>query len=118
MSSGVYPPTSLPLDVLQRRRSSTPQSVDSESGGDCSDDGELSDLTPCNASPSLSQLLSWSGVRPSRMGERDDVEEKWRTHVQLLMTSPSNQNLMSTFSLFAKLFKARIRRISLPIGPP
>ncbi len=41
------------------RRSSTPQS-ETESG-ECSDDGELSDLTPCNPSPSLSQLLSWSG---------------------------------------------------------
>ena len=39
-------------------RSSTPAS-DAESG-ECSD-GELSDLTPCNPSPSLSQLLSWTG---------------------------------------------------------
>merc|ERR1719369_2640733 len=54
-SSGVFPPSSLPLDNM---RSSTPQS-ETESG-ECSD-GELSDLTPCNPSPSLSQLLSWSG---------------------------------------------------------
>jgi len=100
-SSGVYPPTSLPLDSSQRgRRSSTPRS-ETESG-DCSD-GDLSDLTPCNASPSLSQLLSWSGCR-GRL-ERDDVEERWRQHVQVLMTSTSNENLINTFSLFAKLFK-------------
>ena len=30
--------------------------------GECSE-GEMSDLTPCNASPSLSQLLSWTGCR-------------------------------------------------------
>ena len=32
--------------------------------GECSE-GEMSDLTPCNASPSLSQLLSWTGCRSS-----------------------------------------------------
>merc|ERR1719319_1683027 len=62
-SSGVFPPSSLPgLEGRGRGRgrgrSLTPNS-ETESG-DCSE-GEMSDLTPCNASPSLSQLLSWSG---------------------------------------------------------
>ena len=56
-SSGVYPPSNLQLDV-GRRRSCSPQS-ETESG-ECSE-GEMSDLTPCNASPSLTHLLSWSG---------------------------------------------------------
>ena len=42
-------------------RSSTPHSETTESG-ECSE-GEMSDLTPCNPSPSLSQLLSWSGCQ-------------------------------------------------------
>lgn len=81
-SSGVYPPSSLPglMGGPRDRRSSTPHS-ETESG-DCSE-GEMSDLTPCNASPSLSQLLSWSGG--CRRTERDDVEENWRAHVQTLM---------------------------------
>jgi len=98
-SSGVYPPSSLPLEGGRARRSSTPHS-ETESG-ECSE-GEMSDLTPCNASPSLSQLLSWSGCRRI---ERDDVEENWRQHVQTLMTSSSQDNLLHTFSLFARLFR-------------
>merc|ERR1719445_1851409 len=99
-SSGVFPPSSLPgLESRGRSRSMTPNS-ETESG-ECSE-GEMSDLTPCNASPSLSQLLSWSGCR--RM-ERDDVEENWRSHVQTLMTSSSQDNLLHTFALFARLFR-------------
>ena len=96
-SSGVYPPSNLQLEG--GRRSSTPHS-ETESG-DCSE-GEMSDLTPCNASPSLSQLLSWSSCRRV---ERDDVEENWRSHVQTLMTSSSQDNLLHTFALFARLFR-------------
>jgi len=92
-----YPPNNLQLDG--GRRSMSPKS-ETESG-ECSE-GEMSDLTPCNASPSLSQLLSWSGCR--RM-ERDDVEENWRSHVQTLMTSSSQDNLLHTFALFARLFR-------------
>jgi len=78
--------------------------------GECSE-GEMSDLTPCNASPSLSQLLSWSGCR--RM-ERDDVEENWRSHVQTLMTSSSQDNLLHTFALFARLFRdLRVKTVNL-----
>ena len=96
-SSGVYPPSNLQLEG--GRRSSSPHS-ETESG-DCSE-GEMSDLTPCNASPSLSQLLSWSSCRRV---ERDDVEENWRSHVQTLMTSSSQDNLLHTFALFARLFR-------------
>merc|ERR1711974_379824 len=65
-------------------------------------EGEMSDLTPCNASPSLSQLLSWTGCR--RL-ERNDVEESWRSHVQTLMTASSQANLLHTFALFGRLFR-------------
>ena len=79
-SSGVFPPSSLPgLQGRARVRSITPNRFqhwiilttlsinlpcsETESG-ECSE-GEMSDLTPCNASPSLSQLLSWTGRRYS-----------------------------------------------------
>merc|ERR1712012_182980 len=108
-SSGVLPPSSLPgLQGRTRVRRATPNS-ETESG-ECSE-GEMSDLTPCNASPSLSQLLSWSGCR--RM-ERDDVEENWRSHVQTLMTSSSQDNLLHTFALFARLFRdLRVKTVNL-----
>jgi hypothetical protein len=99
-SSGVFPPSSLPgLQGRARVRSITPNS-ETESG-ECSE-GEMSDLTPCNASPSLSQLLSWTGCR--RL-ERNDVEESWRGHVQTLMTASSQANLLHTFALFGRLFR-------------
>ena len=97
-SSGVYPPSNLQLDVGGRRSCSPASETES---GEFSE-GETSDLTPCNASPSLSQLLSWSGCRRV---ERDDVEENWRAHVQTLMTSSSQDNLLHTFALFARLFR-------------
>merc|ERR1712012_1471617 len=108
-SSGVLPPSSLPgLQGRTRVRRATPNS-ETESG-ECSE-GEMSDLTPCNASPSLSQLLSWSGCR--RM-ERDDVEENWRSHVQTLMISSSQDNLLHTFALFARLFRdLRVKTVNL-----
>ena len=56
----------------------------------------MSDLT------NLSQLLSWSGCRRV---EKDDVEENWRKPVQTLITSFSQDNLLHTFDLFARLFK-------------
>ena len=101
-SSGVYPPSNLELGAVggRGRRSISPAS-ETESG-ECSE-GEMSDLTPCNASPSLSQLLSWNAG--CRRVERDDVEENWRAHVQTLMTSSSQDNLLHTFALFARLFR-------------
>merc|ERR1712012_1463599 len=99
-SSGVLPPSSLPgLQGRTRVRRATPNS-ETESG-ECSE-GEMSDLTPCNASPSLSQLLSWTGCR--RL-EGNDVEESWRAHVQTLMTASSQDNLLHTFALFGRLFR-------------
>merc|ERR1712227_1103414 len=97
-SSGVYPPSNLQLDVGGRRSCSPASETES---GEFSEGG-TSDLTPCSASPSLSQLLSWSGCRRV---ERDDVEENWRAHVQTLMTSSSQDNLLHTFALFARLFR-------------
>jgi len=109
-SSGVFPPSSLPgLESRGRSRSMTPNS-ETESG-ECTSEGEMSDLTPCNASPSLSHLLSWNGCRRI---ERNDVEESWRQHVQTLMTSSSQANLLHTFVLFGRLFRdLRTRTVGL-----
>ena len=90
-TTGVYPPSSLPGG----RGSSTPlretESVQ----------GEMSDRTSCNASPILSQLVSWSECRRV---ERDDVEENWRQQDQTLRTSSSQDNLLHNF-LSARLFR-------------
>ena len=94
-SGGVYPPSSLLLEI------------ETESG-ECGE-GEMSSLTPCNASPSLSELLFWSGCRCL-----DDVQENWRPHVQKLMISSSQDNLVHTFALFASLLKdLRTRTVGL-----
>ena len=86
-SSGIFPPTSLPLNNPGKVRSSTPQS-ETESASDCSEDGELSDhdLTPCNPSPSF-PVHGWATLGGSGRGngaclEHDDIEEDWRNHVQ------------------------------------
>ena len=34
--------------------------------------------------------------------EREDVEENWRQHVQCLMTTSSQENLLHTFTLFSR----------------
>ena len=49
-----------------------------------------------------------------RRVERDDVEENWRAHVQTLMSASSQDNLLHTFALFAKLFRdLRSKTVSL-----
>ena len=85
------------------------------------DEEELSDhdLTPCNQSPSLSQLLNWSGTGCSSGGggsgqqqqqqmkllEQDEIEEAWKGHVHRVMQNASNDGLLRTFGAFEKLFK-------------
>jgi len=108
-SSGIFPPTSLPLNSIGKMRSSTPQS-ETESASDCSDDGELSDhdLTPCNPSPSF-PLHGWAALGGAGRGngaciDHDDIEEDWRNHVQNVTNNPTNEMLLSTFVAFGKLF--------------
>ena len=108
-SSGIFPPTSLPLNNSGKVRSSTPQS-ETESASDCSEDGELSDhdLTPCNPSPSF-PVHGWATLGGSGRGngaclEHDDIEEDWRNHVQNVTNDPTNETLLSTFVAFGKLF--------------
>jgi hypothetical protein len=64
------------------------------------------DLTPCNASPSISQLLSWGGggAFSGRYLDQDEVEEVWKNHVGVLTQNSSNEVLLETFSVFGKLF--------------
>ncbi len=92
-------------------------------------DDDLSDhdLTPCNASPSLSQLMNWGsgggpgaadGVGGAGGGGRhfdDDFEERWKEHVHSVMQkggaaeaaaahNDGNEKLLKTFDAFGKLF--------------
>lgn len=49
--------------------------------------GDLGDITPCNASPHMSGLITF---RPAPI--RDEAEEQWRRSMQqLLLNQPSSQ---------------------------
>ena len=68
---------------------------------DTSDDMSDHDLTPCNMSPSLSQLMTWnmggasaSVVRPGSSGlllshETDEFEGLWKEHVHIIVQNVS-----------------------------
>ncbi len=87
---------------------------------DTSEDGEMSDhdLTPCNASPSLTHLLSWTDANKENRDEgrpggqfidQDDVEEMWKERVSNLSKDqePTNHELLQAIAAFAKLFNVR-----------
>lgn len=60
--------------------------------------GDLGDVTPCNASPNLSALMSFRPIL------RDDAEEAWRRRiVRMLNLSPSNT--LQTFQRLNILLK-------------
>nr|XP_040568440.1 LOW QUALITY PROTEIN: protein furry-like [Lepeophtheirus salmonis] len=107
-SSRLYPPSSSAMDSRLGLRPLTP---DSEIESDASDE-ELSDqdLTPCNPSPSISQLLNWSSVDENverrQSDQQDDckAEEVWKSHVQAIMSIDSNQSILKSFVIFARLF--------------
>eukprot|EP00095_Tigriopus_kingsejongensis_P010905 maker-scaffold348_size200312-snap-gene-1.16 protein:Tk10905 transcript:maker-scaffold348_size200312-snap-gene-1.16-mRNA-1 annotation:"AT27402p" len=113
-SSSVFPPNSLPLEKIGKRRFSGKAATGADSTSDTDDEGELSDhdLTPCNVSPSLSQLLNWStgshgangNEGENRLLEQDECEEHWKNHVQVVMQDPNNESLIFTFFAFARLF--------------
>lgn len=68
-----------------------------------SDDDDVSDhdLTPCNPSPNMSQLIGWG---MGRIADQDDIEEGWRNHVQKVIEEANNQSILMTFVSFGKLF--------------
>jgi hypothetical protein len=92
------------------------------SDDDTDEDGEMTDhdLTPCNASPSLSQLLQWGGMggaAAGKFGDHDEIEEVWKNHVHILTQNTSNEVLLETFSVFAKLFEV-VRKFEIDIAQP
>jgi hypothetical protein len=63
--------------------------------------GDLGDITPCNASPNLSALMTFRQV------VRDDTEEIWRQQVQnLIIQNPCNP--LDVFQLLSKVFRVII----------
>ena len=72
---------------------------------DTSDDMSDHDLTPCNMSPSLNQLMTWnmggasaSVVRPGSSGlllshETDEFEGLWKEHVHIIVQNVSHVSL-------------------------
>ncbi|XP_046667613.1 protein furry isoform X2 [Homalodisca vitripennis] len=94
--SGVYPPLS--LNLRERRDSGTRSDTSGSSAGD------LGDLTPCNASPNLSALMS--SFRPIT---RDETEEAWRQHIQgLLAHVPASP--LNLFHLLHRVIKDVLRK--------
>uniref|UniRef100_A0A1B6DZ54 Protein furry n=1 Tax=Clastoptera arizonana TaxID=38151 RepID=A0A1B6DZ54_9HEMI len=92
--SGVFPPSSL---SLRERRDSVTRSDTSSSTGD------LGDLTPCNASPNMSTMLTFRPIIP------DVTEDAWRHHIQGLLghlpTSP-----LQLFHLLHRIIKDVLRK--------
>lgn len=100
-TSSVYQPASLD-NLGNPHRSSTPHS-DTDSSDD-DDDVSDHDLTPCNPSPNMSQLLgNWGGIG-GRLVNQDDIEDSWRAHVQKVLEDANNQTILVTFVSFGKLF--------------
>ncbi|CAB3359556.1 Hypothetical predicted protein [Cloeon dipterum] len=74
-ASGVFPPSSLSIRERTRHDSGTRSDTSGSSAGD------LGDVTPCNASPSIPAFRAYT---------RGDAEEVWRRHMQgLLMLVPT-----------------------------
>ncbi|KAK9877860.1 hypothetical protein WA026_020090 [Henosepilachna vigintioctopunctata] len=93
----VFPSPSL---VLTDRTSQMISSGRSDTSG--SSTADLGEVTPCNASPNLTGLMS---LRPQM---RMDIYEKYNSYVELLHSSPSSlfffhklRNLIKTFCLSA-----------------
>lgn len=78
-ASTVMPPK-LTLDTSAARRPASPTSMSDHSE---SSDGDLGDMTPCNASPSITAML----FRPIR--QPNDLEDTWRAHLLSLMAADS-----------------------------
>lgn len=57
--------------------------------------GDLGDLTPCNASPNMSTILTFRPINP------DVTEDAWRHHIQGLL----NQVPTSPLQLFHLLHR-------------
>ncbi|XP_018335374.1 protein furry-like isoform X2 [Agrilus planipennis] len=86
--SAVFLPSSLSLGEHRTRRDSSTRSDTSGSSA-----GDLGDVTPCNASPNLSQMIN---IRPST---RNDTVESWSNFIQNMMSqTPTN-----TLELFHQL---------------
>ena len=76
---------------------------------DTSDDVSDHDLTPCNMSPSLSQLMTWnmggasaSSVRPGSSGlhlshETDEFEGLWKEHVHIIVQQVNELSFLHTW---------------------
>ncbi|KAK8723928.1 hypothetical protein OTU49_011608 [Cherax quadricarinatus] len=77
-TTGTTMPPKLTLDTTAARRPASPTSMSDHSE---SSDGDLGDMTPCNASPSITAML----FRPIR--QPNDLEDTWRAHLLSLMAA-------------------------------
>lgn len=64
---------------------SSPNRRDSVSRSDTSGSsaGDLGEMTPCNASPHMTGMISY------RVPIRDEVEEQWRRNIESLLFNPA-----------------------------
>ncbi|KAB7503185.1 Protein furry [Armadillidium nasatum] len=90
-------PPKLTLDTSNARRPLSPNSMSDQSE---SSEGDLGDMTPCNASPSIAPLL----FRPLR--QPNSLEDTWHSHLLSLMTPGMPiLNPQGTCCLFSAMFK-------------
>ncbi|XP_031631503.1 protein furry isoform X3 [Contarinia nasturtii] len=72
------PPTSLSIRERRQRRDSVSRSDTSGSSA-----GDLGEITPCNASPHMTGMISY------RVPIRDEAEDQWRRNIEALLFNPA-----------------------------
>ncbi|KAK7083342.1 hypothetical protein SK128_027880, partial [Halocaridina rubra] len=96
-------PPKLTLDTATARRPVSPTMSDRSE----SSDGDLGDMTPCNASPSIGAML----FRPIR--QPNDLEDTWRAHLLSLMAADTPVLQPSqTCTLYSTVFSESIMKFS------
>ncbi|XP_042223634.1 protein furry-like [Homarus americanus] len=98
-------PPKLTLDTTASvRRPTSPTSMSDHSE---SSDGDLGDMTPCNASPSIAAML----FRPIR--QPNDLEDTWRAHLLSLMAADAPiLHPTRTCTLFNAVFSESVVKFS------
>ncbi|XP_055323770.1 protein furry isoform X11 [Sitodiplosis mosellana] len=72
------PPTTLSIRERRQRRDSVSRSDTSGSSA-----GDLGEITPCNASPHMTGMISY------RVPIRDEAEDQWRRNIEALLFNPA-----------------------------
>lgn len=97
-------PPKLTLDTTASCRPASPTSMSDHSE---SSEGDLGDMTPCNASPSIAAML----FRPIR--QPNDLEDTWRAHLLSLMAADAPiLHPTRTCTLFNTVFSESVMKFT------